>query len=177
MKCPSCSQPSMVETMTKGGVLVDICKTCKGVGSIGARSSSSVASPESSSGCSRRSFTEKSLRLVSARAATKTWLSRRFCGPTCWLSGARTARCTGSMLASSKKAMQIDRQAFQLETDDFGALAGDDLLAGSSIDPLEPAHDERAHRRIQDLSSACFPYPTWPSARPGSSCSCTGSSA
>ena len=24
-------QPSMVETMTKGGVLVEICKTCKGV--------------------------------------------------------------------------------------------------------------------------------------------------
>ena len=31
MRCPSCNQPSMVETMTKGGVLVDICKTCKGV--------------------------------------------------------------------------------------------------------------------------------------------------
>ena len=31
MKCPSCDQPSLVETMTKGGVLVDVCKTCKGV--------------------------------------------------------------------------------------------------------------------------------------------------
>ena len=31
MKCPSCSQASLVETMTKGGVLVDVCKTCKGV--------------------------------------------------------------------------------------------------------------------------------------------------
>ena len=26
-----CHQPSLVETMTKGGVLVDVCKTCKGV--------------------------------------------------------------------------------------------------------------------------------------------------
>ena len=31
MKCPSCDRPSLVETMTKGGVLVDVCKTCKGV--------------------------------------------------------------------------------------------------------------------------------------------------
>src|SRR5271163_315697 len=31
MRCPSCDQPSLVETMTKGGVLVDVCKTCKGV--------------------------------------------------------------------------------------------------------------------------------------------------
>ena len=30
MKCPGCNQPSMLETMTKGGVLVEICKTCKG---------------------------------------------------------------------------------------------------------------------------------------------------
>ena len=31
MNCPHCHEPSLVETMTKGGVLVDVCKTCKGV--------------------------------------------------------------------------------------------------------------------------------------------------
>ncbi len=31
MNCPGCHQPSLVETMAKGGVLVDVCKTCKGV--------------------------------------------------------------------------------------------------------------------------------------------------
>src|SRR5437764_5864218 len=31
MNCPGCDRPSLVETMTKGGVLVDVCKTCKGV--------------------------------------------------------------------------------------------------------------------------------------------------
>src|SRR4051794_27291149 len=31
MNCPCCDRSSLVETMTKGGVLVDVCKTCKGV--------------------------------------------------------------------------------------------------------------------------------------------------
>ncbi len=31
MNCPSCATPSLVETMAKGGVLIDSCKTCKGV--------------------------------------------------------------------------------------------------------------------------------------------------
>ena len=31
MNCPHCHEPSLVETMTKGGVLVDVCKGCKGV--------------------------------------------------------------------------------------------------------------------------------------------------
>ena len=31
MNCPHCHEPSLVETMTKGGVLVDVCKSCKGV--------------------------------------------------------------------------------------------------------------------------------------------------
>ena len=28
MNCPHCHKPSLVETMTKGSVLVDVCKTC-----------------------------------------------------------------------------------------------------------------------------------------------------
>src|ERR1700678_3342400 len=31
MNCPHCHEPSLVETMTKASVLVDVCKTCKGV--------------------------------------------------------------------------------------------------------------------------------------------------
>ena len=91
----------------------------------------------------------------------------------------RCPHCEGYWFDAGEleKAMETDRQAFQLETDDFGAAAFDGHpLADASIDPLEPAHDERAHRRIQDLSSGMLPLPNlWhPLGRGGRAC-CTGS--
>ena len=31
MNCPNCKTHSLDESLTKGGVLIDVCKTCKGV--------------------------------------------------------------------------------------------------------------------------------------------------
>src|SRR5829696_9202031 len=31
MNCPCCNKPSLAETMTREGALVDVCKECKGV--------------------------------------------------------------------------------------------------------------------------------------------------
>ena len=46
-----CDRPSLVETMTKGGVLVDVCKTCKGVWLDRGEVFFFSRSPRSSSGC------------------------------------------------------------------------------------------------------------------------------
>jgi Zn-dependent protease with chaperone function/Zn-finger nucleic acid-binding protein len=159
MKCPGCNQPSMVETMTQGGVLVEICKTCKGVwldrGEVFFFSSK-----------------PKELERLLASELHAEVPSQRQC-PRCHTNLAespflrpdllvdRCPQCEGYWFDAGEleKAMETDRHTFQLETADFGAHAFDNPLAGASIDPLAPAHDERAHRRIQDLSSGMLPLP------------------
>jgi Zn-dependent protease with chaperone function/Zn-finger nucleic acid-binding protein len=159
MKCPSCNQPSLVETMTRGGVLVEICKTCKGVwldrGEVFFFS---------------RKPRELERLLASELHAEKP--SDREC-PRCGTNLAespflrpellvdRCSQCEGYWFDAGEldKAMETDRLAFQLETDDLASDSFDDHAAGAAIDPLEPAHDEQAHVRIQDLSSGMLPLP------------------
>jgi Zn-dependent protease with chaperone function/Zn-finger nucleic acid-binding protein len=159
MKCPSCDQPSLVETMTRGGVLVDVCKTCKGVWlDRGEVFFFSRKPPE--------------LEQLLESAATDSAPSSRHC-PRCQVNLVEEPflrrdlivdhcpECEGYWFDSGElqKAMEADRQAFELETTDFGLAAADDPLAADHTDPLEPARDERAQLRIQDLSSGMLPLP------------------
>ncbi len=159
MKCPGCNQPSLVETMTKGGVLVEICKTCKGAwldrGAVFFFSSK----PRE---LERLLASEMHREVPSPRECPRchTKLAESpFLRPDLLVD--RCPHCEGYWFDAGEleKALETDRQAFQLETDDFGLDAFDDPLADASIGPLEPAHDERAHRRIQDLNSGMLPLP------------------
>jgi Zn-dependent protease with chaperone function/Zn-finger nucleic acid-binding protein len=145
--------------MTRGGVLVDICKTCKGIwldrGEVFL-------------------FSRKPRELEQLLAGeTRSELpSERLC-PRCQTNLAespfvradllvdRCPHCEGYWFDAGElqKAMEIDRQAFHLETDPFGSDPLDLPLAATTIDPLEPARDERPHLRIQDLSSGMLPLP------------------
>ncbi len=159
MKCPNCNQPSLVETMTKGGVLVDVCKTCKGVWLDRGEVFYFSRKP-------------KELERMLASAATGDAPSSRHC-PRCNVNLTeapflradllvdRCPDCEGYWFDAGElqKAMDADRQAFELETADFGPDADVDPLAAPGHDPLEPARDERAHLRIQDLSSGMLPLP------------------
>jgi Zn-dependent protease with chaperone function/Zn-finger nucleic acid-binding protein len=159
MKCPSCDRPSLVETMTKGGVLVDVCKTCKGVWLDRGEVFFFSRKP-------------RELEQLLESAATDSAPSTRHC-PRCQVNLVEEPflrrdlivdhcpECEGYWFDSGElqKAMDADRQAFELETTDFGLASADDPLATDDTDPLEPARDERAHLRIQDLSSGMLPLP------------------
>src|SRR5262249_11552398 len=57
------------------------------------------------------------------------------------------------------KAIEQDRQYFQLETDDFDASWSGDPLADSGADVLATDRAEQAHMRMQDLASGMLPLP------------------
>ncbi len=159
MNCPHCGGPSLVETMTKASVLVDVCKTCKGVwldrGEVFF--------------FSRKPMELERLLASETRAAEP---SSREC-PRCHVHLAevpflrpdlmvdRCPECEGYWFDSGElnKAMDQDRHYFQLETGDLGAGFDDHPLAAAGIDPLESEHDERAHLRIRDLASGMLPLP------------------
>ena len=121
MNCPHCQQPSLVETMTKGGVLVDVCKICKGVwldrGEVFYFSNR-----------------PKELERMLAAETAEPEVSSRDC-PRCRLSLLevpflrddlkvdRCPDCEGYWFDAGElnKAIEHDRQYFQLETDDFDA--------------------------------------------------------
>jgi Zn-dependent protease with chaperone function/Zn-finger nucleic acid-binding protein len=159
MKCPGCNQPSMVETMTKGGVLVEICKTCKGAWlDRGAVFLFSSKPRELERLLAAEMHHEVPSPRDCPRCQTKLAESP-FLRPDLLVD--RCPQCEGYWFDAGEleKAMETDRQAFQLETDAFGSDAFVDPLADASIDPLEPVHNEQAHRRIQDLSSGMLPLP------------------
>jgi Zn-dependent protease with chaperone function/Zn-finger nucleic acid-binding protein len=161
MKCPSCDQPSLVETMAKGGVLVDVCKTCKGVWLDRGEVFLLSRKP-------------KELERMLAAEAGEPRDSQRRC-PRCNVSLREVPflradllvdccpQCEGYWFDAGElnKAMEADRHAFQLETEDIEFGGASDLLAGSILDPLATATatDDRAHARLRDLASGMLPLP------------------
>jgi len=159
MKCPSCDQPSMVETMTKGGVLIDVCKTCKGVWLDRGEVFFFSRKP-------------KELETLLASEPTENTPSHRHC-PRCDLNlhevpflrrdlvVDRCPECEGYWFDAGElqKAMDEDRHVFHLETEDAGTVVFDAPLAVGGFDPIESASDERAHLRMRDLASGMLPLP------------------
>jgi heat shock protein HtpX len=159
MNCPHCQQPSLVETMTKGGVLVDVCKICKGVwldrGEVFFFSNK-----------------PKELERMLALETAEPEVSSRDC-PRCRLSLLevpflrddlkvdRCPECEGYWFDAGElnKAIEHDRQYFQLDTEDFDAGWGGDPLAEAGEDVVATDRAERAHLRMQDLASGMLPLP------------------
>ncbi len=159
MNCPHCERPSLVETMAKGGVLVDFCKTCKGVwldrGEVFL--------------FSRR---PRDLEQMLGQAPADPSPSHRHC-PRCQipmeespflradLMVNRCPECEGYWFDAGEltKAMEADRHAFNLEADDWDAGESAEGLISSANDPTESALDERGHVRMRDLASGMLPLP------------------
>jgi Zn-dependent protease with chaperone function/Zn-finger nucleic acid-binding protein len=143
--------------MTKGGVLVDVCKTCKGVwldrGEVFL--------------FSRR---PRQLEELLALETSEPNLSHRQC-PRCNtgleevpfllpdLFVDRCPQCEGYWFDAGEltKAMEADRHAFQLETEDLGTQG--EPLADPGIDAIGSERDDRAHLRMRDLASGMLPLP------------------
>lgn len=158
MNCPGCNQPSLVETMARGGVLVDVCKTCKGVwldrgkvflfsrkpkeleGLLGSESDEPVLSDRQCPRCH-------------VNLEEKPFLRRDLLVDRC-------PECEGYWFDSGEltKAMEADRHTFHLETEELGFEGSVDPLA-SSLDSIDSSHDERAQVRLRDLSSGMLPLP------------------
>ncbi len=159
MNCPGCHQPSLVETMAKGGVLVDVCKTCKGVWLDRGKVFLLSRKP-------------KELERLLTSETDEPVLSDRQC-PRCHVNLEempflrrdllvdRCPECEGYWFDSGEltKAMEADRHTFHLETEGLGFESSADPLAPSSFDPMETSRDERAHDRLRDLSSGMLPLP------------------
>ncbi len=158
MNCPGCHQPSLVETMAKGGVLVDVCKTCKGVWLDRGKVFLLSKKP-------------KELERLLTSESDEPVLSDRQC-PRCRVNLEETPflrrdllvdrcpECEGYWFDSGEltKAMEADRHTFHLETEGPGFESSSDPLA-PSFDPMETSRDERAHDRLRDLSSGMLPLP------------------
>ncbi len=159
MNCPGCHQPSLVETMARGGVLVDVCKTCKGVWLDRGKVFLLSRKP-------------KELERLLTSETDEPVLSDRQC-PRCHVNLEempflrrdllvdRCPECEGYWFDSGEltKAMEADRHTFHLETEGLGFESSADPLAPSSFDPMETSRDERAHDRLRDLSSGMLPLP------------------
>jgi len=159
MKCPSCDQPSLVETMTKGGVLVDVCKTCKGVWLDRGEVFFFSRKP-------------KELERLLASEPIENKLSHRQC-PRCDLNLLevpflrpdlvvdRCPECEGYWFDAGElqKAIDEDRHVFHLEHEDAGPALLDEPMAVAGIDPIESAREENAHLRMRDLASGMLPLP------------------
>ncbi len=159
MNCPHCHEPSLVETMTKGGVLVDVCKNCKGVWLDRGEVFFFSRKP-------------KELERMLAADSTHPVPSSRDC-PRCRVALAEVPflrpdlkvdhcpECEGYWFDSGElhKALQQDRQYFALETDELGGALDGDPLADAGIDAVASERNENAHLRLQDLASGMLPLP------------------
>jgi Zn-dependent protease with chaperone function/Zn-finger nucleic acid-binding protein len=159
MNCPHCHEPSLVETMTKGGVLVDVCKGCKGVWLDRGEVFFFSRKP-------------KELEQMLASEATPPVPSSRSC-PRCGvglgelpflradLKVDQCPECEGYWFDSGEleKALQQDRQYFALETEELDGTFDGNPLSGAEIDALAAERIENAHLRIQDLASGMLPLP------------------
>ena len=159
MNCPHCHEPSLVETMTKGGVLVDVCKSCKGVWLDRGEVFFFSRKP-------------KELEQMLASDTTAPVPSARSCPRCCALLGERPflradlkvdqcPECEGYWFDSGEleKALQQDRQYFALETEELAGGFDGNPLADAGIDPLAAERNENAHLRLQDLASGMLPLP------------------
>jgi Zn-dependent protease with chaperone function/Zn-finger nucleic acid-binding protein len=158
MKCPGCDQPSLVETMAKGGLLVDVCKKCKGVWLDRGKVFLLSRKP-------------KELERMLAPDTDEPVLSDRRC-PRCEVNLQETSflrkdllvdrcpECEGYWFDAGEltKAMEADRHAFELETEDL-AFSGPPDPLDTSFDASDSSRDERAHDRLRDLASGMLPLP------------------
>jgi Zn-dependent protease with chaperone function/Zn-finger nucleic acid-binding protein len=147
LDCPHCRKPTLAETLTKSGVLVDVCKQCRGVwldrGEVFL-------------------FSRRPRALENAIAASRTsgQHSDRSC-PRCGVAMQegpflqpelrvdQCPSCEGYWFDAGElqQAIAVDRESFQLETEDVG------------FEPEPGAVDDRAHRRLQDMASGLLPLP------------------
>jgi Zn-dependent protease with chaperone function/Zn-finger nucleic acid-binding protein len=153
MNCPCCHQPTLVETLTKDGALVDVCKTCKGVWLDRGEIFLFSKRPR-----------ELESELSESRQECRT--SERLC-PRCQsamqegpflrpdLLVDQCPSCEGYWFDAGelKTAVSLDRSSFLLETDDFG-FEKDPLADGD-----HSVRDERAHRRFEEMASGMLPLP------------------
>src|SRR5262249_8227304 len=159
MNCPSCATPTLVETMARGGVLIDCCKTCKGIWLDRGEVFLFSRKP-------------RQLEELLAMESTGPVASGRHC-PRCRaglgevpflrpdLLVAQCPECEGYWFDGGEleKAIEADRAAFELKAEDWVRLDGSGPLSDPIMDQAGPAREERAHDRIRDLSSGMLPLP------------------
>jgi Zn-dependent protease with chaperone function/Zn-finger nucleic acid-binding protein len=145
--------------MAKGGILIDCCKTCKGVWLDRGEVYLFSRKPRK---------LEELLALDTAGPVE----SARHC-PRCHagleevsflradLRVDRCPECEGFWFDAGEleKALEADRATFQLEAEDWERIDGPGSLGDPILDAAEPARDERAHDRIRNLSSGMLPLP------------------
>jgi Zn-dependent protease with chaperone function/Zn-finger nucleic acid-binding protein len=145
--------------MAKGGVLIDSCKTCKGVWLDRGEVFLFSRKP-------------RQLEELLELEATGAQPSSRQC-PRCHVALEevpflrpdllvdRCPECEGYWFDAGElhTAVETDRQAFQLEAEGWEELDDGDSLGDPVLDPAAPSRDERAHDRIRDLSSGMLPLP------------------
>ncbi|MHB1560679.1 MAG: M48 family metalloprotease [Isosphaeraceae bacterium] len=159
MNCPGCGTASMVETMARGGVLIDRCKTCKGVwldrGEVFLFSRDPrqleallVAEPAG------REASDRVCPRCRARLEQVSFLRPDLLVDQC-------PECEGYWFDAGEleKAIEADRGAFRVEADGWDGFEETAPLGDAVLDPAGPARDERAHDRLRDLSSGLLPLP------------------
>ena len=157
--------------MTKGGVLVDVCKTCKGVWLDRGEVFFFSRKPrelERVAGARRRHA--ECRRVASVRGADMDLEEVPFLRPDLLVD--RCPECEGYWFDAGELAQGDGGRSPRLPARDRGLSASgrfDDPLADAGLDPLEPAHDERAHHRIRTCPRGCSRCPTSSSARPACS--------
>ena len=132
MNCPHCHEPSLVETMAKGGVLVDVCKTCKGVWLDRGEVFFFSRKPQE---LERLLASEPTQEVPSSRDCPRCRLSLSevpFLRPD--LKVDRCGECEGYWFDAGEldKAMEQDRQYFQLETEDIPGSFDEPVAAWGS---------------------------------------------
>src|SRR5438477_2761590 len=157
MNCPSCKTPSLDETLTKNAVLIDTCKTCKGVwldrGKI-------------------YLFSRRPRRLEESLAADVSAgrPSERHC-PRCaeplevvpflrpGLEVDRCPHCEGYWFDAGelRAAVEADELAFRLETPMADEMDLSQPPPGPEL--AATALDDRAANRMRDLASGMLPLP------------------
>ena len=157
MNCPNCKTHSLDESLTKEGVLIDACKSCKGIwldrGKIFLFSRRPRRLEESlaSAGDGGRPSERACPRCASALEVVP------FLRP--GLEVDRCPRCEGYWFDAGelRAAIEADQLAFRLET----PMADDDDFAPAPLAaaPIEHVHDERAETRWRDLASGMLPLP------------------
>lgn len=157
MNCPNCKTHSLDESLTKEGVLIDVCKSCKGIwldrGKVFL-------------------FSRRPRRLEESLVGTEIQgrPSDRCC-PRCatafeivpflrqGLEVDRCPRCEGYWFDAGelKAAIEADQLAFRIET----PMADDDDFSAAPLAPaaIEQIRNEQAETRWRDLASGMLPLP------------------
>ena len=122
MKCPSCATPSLVETMAKGGVLIDSCKTCKGVWLDRGEVFLFSRKPRQLEELLELDAEGPGRQTGSVRDAASHLEEVSFLRPD--LKVDRCPECEGYWFDAGElqKAMEADRNTFQLEAEDWERL-------------------------------------------------------